>query len=157
MFIVSKRTQYSLKALYHLSIAYGGSWVTTARISETERIPKKFLEAILFDLKTHSFVDSKPGPGGGHQLALPPGRIRVGSAVRAVEGPLFLLSCANETTNRTCVNCADASTCGTRLVMRRILTATARILDELTLEDICNLSQETFRLSPSSPRNTEIH
>jgi len=51
MFIVSKRTQYSLRAHYHLSRAYGGTWVKTSQISETERIPKKFLEAILFDLK----------------------------------------------------------------------------------------------------------
>lgn len=150
MFIVSKRTQYSLKALYHLSREYGGTWITTSHIAKTERIPKKFLEAILFDLKTHGFINSKPGPRGGHQLALPPDRIRIGSAVRAVEGPLFLLPCANEAALRTCNDCTDSDTCGTRLVMHRILTATACILDELTLQDVCHLSRATLTLSSLS-------
>jgi len=153
MFIVSKRTQYSLKALYHLSREYGGDWVTTSRISEAERIPKKFLEAILFDLKTHGFVNSKPGPGGGHQLALEPGRIKVGSAVRAGEGPLSLLPCANETSHRICNDCTDADACGTRLVMQRILSATACILDNLTLEDICNLPRIEQPLAPVKPHS----
>ena len=141
MFIVSKRTQYSLRALYHLSRAYGGTWVTTSRISETEGIPKKFLEAILVDLKAHGFVNSKPGPGGGHQLARPPCQIGLGSAVRAIDGPLSLLPCANEITHRTCSECANADDCGTRFVMQRVVKATARILDEMTLADVCDFSR----------------
>jgi len=133
MFIVSKRMHYSLRALYHLTRTYGGTWVTSSRISETEGIPKKFLEAILIDLKTHGFVNSKPGPGGRHQLARPPAQIGLGSAVRAIDGPLSMLPCANERTHRTCDECANADDCGTRFVMQRVMKATARILDELTL------------------------
>jgi len=68
--------------------------------------------------------------------------------VRAVEGPLFLLPCANETAHRNCHDCADAEACGTRLVLQRILTATAGILDDLTLEDICDLSRVERSLAP---------
>jgi Rrf2 family protein len=156
MFIVSKRTQYSLRALYHLSRVYGGTWVTTSRISEKEGIPKKFLEAILIDLKTHGFVNSKPGPGGGHQLARPPGQIGLGSAVRAIDGPLSLLPCANEMTHRTCSDCVDADDCGTRFVMQRVMKATARILDELTLADVCDLSRLTLPLPPLKLHSREI-
>ena len=156
MFIVSKRTQYSLKALYHLSRNYGEDLVTTSRIAEAERIPRKFLEAILFDLKTHGFVNSKPGPRGGHQLALPPDQIRIGSAVRVVEGPLFLLPCANEAALRPCKDYVDADTCGTRFVMQRILSATADILDDLTLEDICDLPRVERLLTPAKLEVAQI-
>jgi len=70
--------------------------------------------------------------------------------VRAVEGPLFLLPCANETAHRICHDCADAEVYGTRLVMQGILTTTACILDGLTLEDICDLSRVELSLAPVS-------
>ena len=71
-------------------------------------------------------------------LAQPPQKITIGSVIRALEGPLAPLPCASETRFRKCDECVDIQTCGTRIVMRRVRDATAAILDETTLEMVCN-------------------
>jgi Rrf2 family protein len=134
---LSKRTQYSLRALYALTRKYGDGPVLITSLAQEEVIPKKFLEQILLTLKGAGFVASKKGKGGGYVLAQPPEKITIGSVIRAVEGPLAPLPCASETRFRKCEECVDIETCGTRIVMRRVRDAMAAILDETTLTMVC--------------------
>ena len=130
---LSKRTQYSLRALYALTRKFGEGPVLITSLAEAETIPKKFLEQILVSLKSAGFVSSKKGKGGGYVLAQPPEKITIGSVIRAIEGPLAPLPCASETRFRKCDECVDIQTCGTRIVMRQVRDAMAAILDETTL------------------------
>lgn len=130
---LSKRTQYSLRALYALTRKFGEGPVLITTLAETETIPKKFLEQILVSLKSAGFVSSKKGKGGGYVLAQPPEKITIGSVIRAIEGPLAPLPCASETRFKKCDECVDIQTCGTRIVMRQVRDAMAAILDETTL------------------------
>jgi Rrf2 family protein len=130
---LSKRTQYSLRALYALTRKFGEGPVLITTLAEAETIPKKFLEQILVSLKSAGFVASKKGKGGGYVLAQPPEKITIGSVIRAIEGPLAPLPCASETRFRKCDECVDIQTCGTRIVMRQVRDAMAAILDETTL------------------------
>lgn len=134
---LSKKTQYSLRALYSLSRAYGGRPVLIAEMARQESIPKKFLEQILLRLKSVGLVDSKKGKGGGYTLLKPPEHVTLGSVIRLIEGPLAPLPCASESAYRKCDECADDRTCGTRLVMREVRDAIAEILDRTTLADVC--------------------
>jgi Rrf2 family protein len=137
---LSKRTKYSLRALYALTRNYGAGPLPLliTNLARDEAIPKKFLEQILLAMKGAGFVASKKGKGGGYMLAQPPQKITVGAVIRALEGPLAPLPCASETRFRKCDECVDIQTCGTRIVMRRVRDATAAILDETTLEIVCN-------------------
>jgi Rrf2 family protein len=130
---LSKRTQYSLRALYALTRKFGEGPVLITTLAESETIPKKFLEQILVSLKSAGFVASKKGKGGGYVLAQPPEKITIGSVIRAIEGPLAPLPCASETRFKKCEECVDIKTCGTRIVMRQVRDAMAAILDETTL------------------------
>jgi len=130
---LSKRTQYSLRALYALTRKFGEGPVLITTLAETETIPKKFLEQILVSLKSAGFVSSKKGKGGGYVLAQPPEKITIGSVIRAIEGPLAPLPCASETRFKKCEECVDIQTCGTRIVMRQVRDAMAAILDQTTL------------------------
>lgn len=134
---LSKKTQYSLRALYALARSYNAGPRLIVDLSEQESIPKKFLEQILLGLKGAGFVDSKKGRGGGYSLARNPAEITLGEVIRRMEGPLAPLPCASETAYRKCDECEDADTCGTRMVMREVRDATARILDSTTLADVC--------------------
>jgi Rrf2 family protein len=134
---LSKRTQYSLRALYALTRKFGEGPVLITTLAEAETIPKKFLEQILVSLKSAGFVASKKGKGGGYVLAQPPEKITIGSVIRAIEGPLAPLPCASETRFRKCDECVDIQTCGTRIVMRQVRDAMAAILDETTLAMVC--------------------
>ncbi len=139
---LSKRTQYSLRALYALTRQYGGGPVLITHLAEEEAIPKKFLEQILLALKGVGFVSSKKGKGGGYVLAQPPENITIGSVIRAIEGPLAPLPCASETRFRKCDECIDVLTCGTRIVMRQVRDAMAAILDQTTLAAVCKQVDE---------------
>jgi Rrf2 family protein len=134
--VLSRRTKYGLKALFALAARAGHGPVLVSELAVRDAIPKKFLEAILLDLKRHGLVDSKKGKGGGYYLRRGPREIAVGDVVRALEGPLALVPCVSQTAYMRCSDCVDEETCGVRLAMRKVRDATAEILDNTTLEDI---------------------
>ena len=147
---LSKRTQYSLRALYALARNYGGGTTLITHLAEEESIPKKFLEQILLSLKTFGFVESKKGKHGGYRLAKPPDQITLASVIRQIEGPLAPLPCASETQFRKCDECVDIETCGTRMVMREVRDAMAEILEQTTLATVCR-RVEKARLQKQDP------
>jgi Rrf2 family protein len=133
---ISKRTQYGLKAVLALARRYREGPTLIATVSQEERIPLKFLELILLDLKRAGVLASKKGKGGGYYLTRPPSTITIGSIIRMMEGPLAPLPCASETNFRPCAECKDVETCGTRIVMREVRDVIAGVLDKTTLADI---------------------
>lgn len=133
---LSKKTQYSLRALYALGRHYGSGPVLIAKIAQEEAIPLEFLEKLLLDLKNAGFLDSRKGRRGGYLLARSPEQITMGAVIRSIEGPLAPLPCASETAFRKCDECVDIATCGTRIVMRQVRDAIAGILDNTTIADV---------------------
>ncbi|MDP9055441.1 MAG: Rrf2 family transcriptional regulator [Acidobacteriota bacterium] len=149
---LSKRTQYSLRALYALARSYGRGPVLISRLSEEEAIPKKFLEQILLSLKSSGLVESKKGKGGGYSLVRAPEAITIADVIRLMEGPLAPLPCASETRFRKCDECIDIETCGTRIVMREVRDAISGILDSTTLAMVCHkvdMARETQEEPPA--------
>ena len=138
---LSKKTQYSLRALYALTRARGKT-LLIADMARSERIPKRFLEQILLKLKSFGFVESKTGKGGGYTLARSPEALTLGEVIRRMEGPLAPLPCASQTAYRKCDECIDDTFCETRLVMRKVRDEMSRILDGTTLADACRQADE---------------
>ena len=58
-----------------------------AVVSE-QGLPRKFVEAILGELRRANLVRSQRGADGGYGLARPATEITLGSVIRAVDGPL---------------------------------------------------------------------
>lgn len=87
---VSAKTDYALRAAAELAraAAEGTGPVKGESISETQGIPKKFMENILHDLKRSGIVRTRRGASGGYWLALPAEEISLADIIRAVEGPL---------------------------------------------------------------------
>src|SRR5262245_33411837 len=86
-------------------------------LARREALPRKFLEAILLELKRHRIVDSRKGPGGGYFLRRDPSAVTFGEVIRALDGPLAAVSCVSATAYRRCDECLDERTCGVRLAM----------------------------------------
>jgi Rrf2 family protein len=135
---LSKKTQYTLRAMYALARNYGQGPTLIAKLSKEESIPQDFLENILLNLKREGLVDSKKGKGGGYSLALSPETLTLGTIIRLAEGPLAPLPCASETAYRKCDECVDDRYCGTKMVMREVRDAIAGILDNTTLAQVCH-------------------
>lgn len=134
--MLTRKSKYGLKALLTLARGSGQAPVLVAELAERERIPRKFLEAILLDLKRHGLLESRKGRGGGYLLGRPADQITVGQVIRVLDGPLALVPCASQTAYRRCEECVDELTCGVRLAMKDVRDATATILDNTTLESL---------------------
>ncbi len=135
--MLSKKAKYALKALFALAQdnVNGQKSMLIAEIAKQERIPKKFLEAILLDLKNDGILYSKRGKTGGYALRKTPDQISVGQVIRVIDGPLALIPCASQSAFVPCDECIDVETCAIRLTMRKVRDATAAILDNTTLAD----------------------
>lgn len=139
--MLSQKSKYALKALMVLAQEHGHGPVLISDIAARERIPRRFLELILLELKNRGVLQSRKGKGGGYLLSKPPGNISVGQVLRILEGPLAPLPCVSRTAYQRCEECVDERTCGVRILMKEVRDATAAILDSTTLEDVLKRSQ----------------
>jgi Rrf2 family protein len=84
---LSARADYALRAAIELAAA-DGTHLTADQLAQAQRIPGKFLEAILTQLRRAGLVRSQRGPEGGFWLARPAGDISLADIIRAIDGPL---------------------------------------------------------------------
>ncbi len=136
--MLSSKAKYGLKAMVHLTRREGEGAVLIADIAQSERIPRKFLDAILLELKIQGYLTSKKGKGGGYALARPSASISVGDIVRVLDGPLAPVPCVSRQSYRRCEDCADEAACAVRAVMQEVRDAVATILDNTTLADMAS-------------------
>lgn len=136
--MISKKTKYAIKALLHLAKCYGKGPVLIGTLSQEEKIPKKFLEAILLDLRKQGILGSKMGAGGGYYLIKKPNEVALSQILRSTGGPIALIPCVSLNFYEKCDDCIDETICGIRDVMTEVREATLKILASTTLEDILN-------------------
>jgi len=135
--MISKKSKYAVKALLVLAENYPNKRPTLiSDLAEKGRIPKKFLELILLDLKNEGLLFSKKGKGGGYLLARKPGLVKLSGIIRILEGTLSPLPCLSQRSYRKCEECADEETCPIRMVMSEVREATVKILDGTSLQDM---------------------
>ncbi|MGA1194603.1 MAG: RrF2 family transcriptional regulator [Kiritimatiellia bacterium] len=89
--MISSSCQYALKAMLELSLRYQQGPISIGQIAESQKIPARFLEAILRQLKQAGLADSARGKDGGYFLAHPPHEISVGQVIKVIEGPLLAI------------------------------------------------------------------
>jgi Rrf2 family protein len=143
--MLSSRTKYGIHSLIYLTHRFGRGFIAIKDISESERIPRKFLETILLDLKGAGLLTSRAGPNGGYALRVPPAELTLGRAIRILEGPLALTPCVSQNKYAPCADCRSEAECSLKLVMKRVRDSTAEIMDEVTFQ---NLAAEETRLKP---------
>jgi Rrf2 family protein len=137
--MLSQKTKYALRALVHLASLDQPS-ASIADIAVGARAPRKFLEAILLELKQAGFVESRRGRFGGYALAAAPATIVFADVIRAIEGPLALAPCASRTAYRPCHDCFDVETCPIRAALIAGRDAIAGVLDHWTLETAAQMA-----------------
>lgn len=138
---LTKRGEYALRTMIRLGIAERNEEgvISVSSLAEQEHLPFKFLEAILFELRTAGFVESLRGKYGGARLARPMKLIKMGEVVRLIDGKLAPIGCASETEYEKCT-CPDEEHCGLRMLMIDVRNAIANILDRYTLEDVVEIT-----------------
>ena len=139
--MLSKKAKYALKALLYLTKNKDKGLILISDIATEERIPRKFLEAILVDLKTQQVLQSTRGKNGGYALAKDPSQVSIGNIIRMIDGPLAAIPCVSHLYYRKCDECLDEATCEIRLVMKKVRDATASILDTTYLSDLQKINK----------------
>jgi Rrf2 family protein len=135
--MLSSKAKYAVRAVTLLAErARPGGWTQVAEIAETEQIPRKFLEAILVELRGHGFVESRRGAQGGHRLVHNPADISVADIIRVVDGPLALTPCASRTRFRPCTDCVDIRKCRLQSLMLQARDAVAGVLENCSIAEL---------------------
>jgi Rrf2 family protein len=133
---LSLRGEYALRALIVLGLNPPPGVVRIQAISEQQNIPKRFLEQILNDLRAAGILESRRGISGGYRLRLAPEQITLAEVIRLIDGPLAPVSCVSEKFYERC-SCPDENVCGIRSIMKEVRDAIVRILEGVTLAQLC--------------------
>ena len=130
--MISQKARYALRALIALA---GADNMMIADIAAQQRIPRKFLEQILLDLKRHGIVASRRGRLGGYALLRRPDQITFGRMLRIIDGPIAPLPCLSRIAYRRCPDCKNEATCEIRRVFAGVAESARDVLDRTTIAE----------------------
>jgi Rrf2 family protein len=133
--MLSKKTQYAFKALTYLTEKFNQGPVLISEIARKKKIPLKFLENILLELKKAGILDSKKGKGGGYFLKMRPEKVKMATIIRLINGPIAMLPCVSLYFYERCKNCNEKH-CGLHDMMIEVRDATLAIVENRTLKDL---------------------
>ncbi len=134
--MLSKKCQYALHALIYLTDLEKGTSVTIGEIAREKAIPKKFLEAILLDLKNAGILGSKKGKSGGYYLIKDADQISIIEVIRHIDGAVAMLPCVSLNFYDSCGMCEDEHTCRINHLFGQVRDATLKILTNNSIADI---------------------
>jgi Rrf2 family protein len=134
--MLSKKTKYAIRALMALGESYEKESLTISFIAEKEKIPKKFLEQILLELRNAGFLYSKKGAGGGYFLLKDPKEINLVQVMRLTGGPIAQLSCVSLNFYQKCDECRSEEKCGIRDAFIEVRDATLKVLLKTTIASL---------------------
>ena len=143
---LTKKGEYALRAMIQLGLAkaLGRAIVPVSELAESNRLPLKFVERILLELREAGYIETRRGKMGGYAVAKPLDKIHIGELVRLIDGRLAPIACASETEYARCT-CPDEEHCGLRMLMIDVRNAIANILDRYTLHDVVEVTLRKLR------------
>ena len=124
--MISKKAIYGLQAVILLAKRYDSGPVLITHLAKEGHIPKKFLEAILLELRKNGILNSKKGKGGGYVLGKAPQDISVGDIIRILDGSFSEIFFDDE----------KKETNEIKMIMKEVRDAMSNILDKTSLSDV---------------------
>jgi Rrf2 family protein len=127
---ISARSDYAVRAALGLAAAHPAT-VSSAGLAAEQDLPRKFLEAILADLRRAGLIRGQRGVEGGYVLTKAPHEIAIGDVLRAVDGPL-----AEVRGRRPEETSYDGAAEHLQELWVAVRAAVRTVLDEVTLADV---------------------
>ena len=131
-----------MRAMVDLALHADGGPVPRSDIARRQEISAHYIEQLFVKLRKAGLIRAVKGPGGGYILARKAEDIRAGDVIRAVEGPIALVYCVDPQNGRPCHR---MSRCVTHLLWGRLSREIARVLDSVTLKDLCEQARELMK------------
>lgn len=132
--MISKKCKYAIKALLYLADNQSDDRsIFSTEIAEKEKIPQKFLETILREMRNFQLLQSKRGKFGGYRLLRKPSEIKLADLMRMMDGPIALLPCVSLNYYAPCDECNE-KVCTIKPVFEKVRDETLSILGNTTIE-----------------------
>ena len=129
---ISTKGRYGLRAV--LDIAMQDEAASVSSIAARQFISENYLEKLIAMLKKAGIVNSLRGAQGGYVLAKPAEEISVGEVLRALEGDLNPVDCAEIDGSVEFREGAD--TCVAKFVWKRISDSINQAVDNLMIAEL---------------------
>ena len=163
MLRISKMTDYAVVLATYLAAAEGPH--AARDLALQTQIPEPTASKVLKKLARAGVVISQRGAKGGYALARAPKQIGVNEVIEAIEGPIAVTECSDDTTDSFC---EYETRCGVRANWQRINVAVQQALSEITLADmafpgtaelvsIARSSTEAERMRAAGPQGNDVH
>jgi len=134
MLKLTKKADYGLIALKHLAECRPNS-SSAKEIADRYGVPLPLLSKVLQKLARAGYLRSEHGTNGGYRLIRESNRVTALEAIRAIDGPVFLTSCFTERGG-----CEHSARCTVRDPLKRVHDGILRILEGVTIADLCEES-----------------
>ncbi|MGL1901870.1 MAG: Rrf2 family transcriptional regulator [Fibrobacterales bacterium] len=128
---LTKRTEYALQFLIYLARQEEETLVSAKEVAAQQKLSLKVLQNVIGDLVKHDIVKSFSGAKGGNRLDRLPSCISVLSVIEAVEGPITILDCMEDSDN-----CNEFSICKIHSVLGKALFAMNEVLADTFISDL---------------------
>jgi Rrf2 family protein len=136
---ISSKGDYALRTLLTLSLKNGNKEpIRLPEIARENKIPVKFLEQIMIQLKGAGFVISRRGRHGGYSLAKSPREITLGEVIRLIDGSIAPVGCVSE---GDYISCALEPNCALHKVFGEIRARVGELVDQITFETLCEMTR----------------
>lgn len=132
---ISTKGRYGVTAMYELALHFGQGPLPLKSVAEKQNISEAYLEQLMGSLRRAGFVRSVRGSQGGYELTKDPGSITVGDVIRALEGPIAPVECVIDDDADYCFR---ADSCITRGIWAKVRDSINKVVDSITLKDLCN-------------------
>ena len=129
---LSTKGRYGLRAVLDVALHSDRGAISLSSIAERQNISINYLEQLAAKLKRAGILDSIRGAQGGYVLAKPSEEISVGEILRALEGDLHPVDCAEVAGG----SCTGSDLCVTKFVWKRISDSINNAVDGLMLSEL---------------------
>ena len=137
---ISTKGRYGLRIMTDLAVNGNEGLVSLKDIAAREHLSEKYLEQIINQLSKHGLVKSTRGAKGGYHLTRSPDEITVEDILKATEGSLAPVACAED--NGKCENYCD---CVTSFIWTQMYDAVMGVVEKITLKDLVEKSTSVDR------------
>jgi len=139
--MISNKCKYAIKALLYIAeFAEEQRPVLSSEIATNQKIPKKFLESILRELRNNMILSSRRGRAGGYTVLKNPKEICLTDVVRIMDGPIAMLPCVSLNYYSSCDQC-DESNCRIKGVFEEVRDRTLEVLTQTTIDSLLQKNQ----------------
>jgi FeS assembly SUF system regulator len=132
MLKLSKLTDYAVVLLSQMAARNGSTISTTPRLCEATGLPQPTVSKILKILTRGGLLKAQRGASGGYALAKAAREISLADIVKAMDGPIHLTECAEDTSH----GCQMSYSCAMHGRWNKVNQVIRSALENVSLHDM---------------------